>query len=138
MEIEAKFAVPDEATWLKLQAVEQIDGYALSLGETKQVYDTFVDTPDRAILASRHVCRKREMDGHIVMTLKSGQSTVHRNGVRITLSMNYRSSSGRSGIRSVVEHRWQCATRAVIRSASNAHHPVGHAGRSDSGRNECG
>ena len=81
MEIEAKFAVPDEATWLKLQVVEQIAGYALSPGKTKQVHDTFVDTPDRAILASRHVCRKREVDGQIVMTLKSGQTVegaVHR------------------------------------------------------------
>src|SRR5512136_1553460 len=81
MEIEAKFAVPDEATRLKLQAVEQIAGYALSPGMTKQVHDTFVDTPDRSILASRHVCRKREVDGQIVMTLKSGQTVegaVHR------------------------------------------------------------
>ncbi len=81
MEIEAKFAVPDETTWLKLQAVEQIAGYALSPGKTKQVHDTFMDTPDRAILASRHVCRKREIDGRILMTLKGGQTVegaVHR------------------------------------------------------------
>jgi inorganic triphosphatase YgiF len=81
MEIEAKFAVADETTWLKLQTVDQIAGYALSLGKTKQVHDTFVDTPDRSILASRHVCRKREVDGQILMTLKSGQTVegaVHR------------------------------------------------------------
>jgi inorganic triphosphatase YgiF len=81
MEIEAKFAVPDEAAWLKLQAVKKIAGYALSPGKTKRVHDTFVDTPDRAILASGHVCRKREVDGQIVMTLKSGQTVegaVHR------------------------------------------------------------
>jgi inorganic triphosphatase YgiF len=81
MEIEAKFAVPDEATWLKLQMVDQIAGYALSAGKTKRVHDTFVDTPDRLILASRHVCRQREVDGQSVMTLKSGQTVegaVHR------------------------------------------------------------
>ncbi len=81
MEIEAKFAVPDEATWLRLQAIDQLAGYAVSPGETKQVYDTFVDTPDRSILTSRHVCRKREVDGQIVMTLKSRQTVegaVHR------------------------------------------------------------
>jgi inorganic triphosphatase YgiF len=81
MEIEAKFAVPDEATWLRLQSVDQIAGYALSPGQTKHVHDTFVDTPDRSILASRHVCRQREVDGQIVMTLKSGQTVegaVHR------------------------------------------------------------
>ncbi len=81
MEIEAKFAVPNEATWLKLQTVAQIAGYALSPGKTKQVHDTFMDTPDRSILASRHVCRKREVDGQILMTLKSEQTVegaVHR------------------------------------------------------------
>jgi inorganic triphosphatase YgiF len=81
MEIEAKFAVPDEATWLRLQAVKKIAGYALSLGKTKRVHDTFMDTPERAILASGHVCRKREVDEQIVMTLKSGQTVagaVHR------------------------------------------------------------
>jgi inorganic triphosphatase YgiF len=81
VEIEAKFAVPDEATWLKLQMVDQIAGYALSAGKTKRVHDTFVDTPDRLILASRHVCRQREVDGQSVMTLKSGQTVegaVHR------------------------------------------------------------
>jgi len=81
MEIEAKFAVPDKTTWLKLQTVDQIAGYALSAGKTKHVHDMFVDTPDRSILASRHVCRRREIDGQILMTLKSGQTVegaVHR------------------------------------------------------------
>jgi inorganic triphosphatase YgiF len=81
MEIEAKFAVPDEATWSKLQTVDQIAGYDLSAGKTKHVHDTFVDTPDRSILASGHVCRRREVDGQIVMTLKSSQTVegaVHR------------------------------------------------------------
>ncbi|HTP09213.1 MAG TPA: CYTH domain-containing protein [Anaerolineae bacterium] len=81
MEIEAKFGVPDEATWLKLQTMDQIAGYALSPGKTKHVHDTFMDTPDRSILASGHVCRKREVDGQILMTLKSGQTVqgaVHR------------------------------------------------------------
>ena len=33
MEIEAKFAVPDEATWLRLQSIEQVAGYTLSVGQ---------------------------------------------------------------------------------------------------------
>jgi inorganic triphosphatase YgiF len=81
MEIEAKFAVPDETTWLKLQTVTKIAGYALSGSKMKRVHDTFMDTPDRAILASGHVCRKREVDKQIVMTLKAGQAVegaVHR------------------------------------------------------------
>jgi inorganic triphosphatase YgiF len=81
MEIESKFAVPDEATWLRLQSIEQVAGYTLSSGEMKQVHDTFMDTPAHDILRSGHVCRQREVDGQIVMTLKSKQQvvdTVHR------------------------------------------------------------
>ena len=81
MEIESKFAVPDEATWLRLQSVEQVAGYTLSVGKMKQVHDTFMDTPAHAVLMSGHVCRQREVDGQIVMTLKSKQQvvgTVHR------------------------------------------------------------
>jgi len=76
MEIEAKFAVPDEATWLRLQSIEQVAGYTLSAGKLKEVHDTFVDTPTHAILLSGHVCRQREVDGQIVMTLKSNQQVV--------------------------------------------------------------
>jgi len=76
MEIESKFAVPDEATWLRLQSVEQVAGYTLSAGEMKHVHDTFMDTPAHAILASGHVCRQREVDGQIVMTVKSNQQVV--------------------------------------------------------------
>ncbi len=81
MEIELKFAVPDEVTWLRLQSIAQVAGYTLSVGKLKQVHDTFMDTPAHDILLSRHVCRKREVDGQIVMTLKSNQQvigSVHR------------------------------------------------------------
>ncbi len=81
MEIEAKFSVPDEDTWLKLQTINTLAGYTLSAGTTKHVHDTFVDTPDQLILASRQVCRQREVDGRIVMTLKSDhqvEGAVHR------------------------------------------------------------
>jgi inorganic triphosphatase YgiF len=48
----------------------------LSMGKMKQVHDTFMDTPAHDILLSRHVCRKREVDGQIVMTVKSNQQVV--------------------------------------------------------------
>src|SRR5512136_2664291 len=81
MEIEAKFAVPDEETFAKLQAVKQLAGYALSAAHIKQVHDTFVDTADRLILASGHVLRHREVDGQVLMTMKGHQTVegaVHR------------------------------------------------------------
>ena len=81
MEIEAKFAVADEATWRRLQTAAELAGYTIEPGKTKEVHDTFVDTPDRQIIRSGHVCRQREVDGQIVMTLKSGKTVagaVHR------------------------------------------------------------
>jgi inorganic triphosphatase YgiF len=81
MEIEAKFAVPDEATWQRLQDVKELAGYAIGPSKTKEVHDTFVDTPDRQIIRSGHVCRQREIDGQVVMTLKSRQiveGAIHR------------------------------------------------------------
>ena len=81
MEIEAKFAVPDEVTWQRLQIVTELAGYAIGPSEAKEVHDTFVDTPDRQIIRSGHVCRQREVAGQIVMTLKGSKTiegAVHR------------------------------------------------------------
>jgi inorganic triphosphatase YgiF len=81
MEIEAKFTVPDEATLNQLAAANQLAGYTLLPGKTKRVHDTFMDTPDRDVLASGHVCRQRDYGDHLVMSLKSGhtvEGSVHR------------------------------------------------------------
>jgi inorganic triphosphatase YgiF len=81
MEIEAKFAVPDEATLNRLAAADQLAGYTLLPAKIKRVHDTFMDTPDRAVLASGHVCRQRDYGDHLVMSLKSGhtvEGSVHR------------------------------------------------------------
>ena len=40
MEIEAKFAVPDVATFQQLQAVEHIAGFSLSAHQVQEVRDT--------------------------------------------------------------------------------------------------
>ena len=81
MEIEAKFAVPDEATLNRLAQVDRLAGYTLLPAKIKRVHDTFMDTPDRAVLASGHVCRQRDYGDHLVMSLKSGHTVeggVHR------------------------------------------------------------
>ena len=81
MEIEAKFAVPDEATLNRLAQVDQLAGYTLLLPKIKRVHDTFMDTPERAVLTSGHVCRQRDYGDHLVMSLKSGHTVeggVHR------------------------------------------------------------
>ncbi len=81
MEIEAKFAVPDVETFRRLRAADQLGGLALSVVQLKQVSDTYLDTPDRRILAAGYACRRREEAEGIVMTLKGLrglEGAVHR------------------------------------------------------------
>lgn len=81
MEIEAKFAVPDEATLNRLAAVDQLAGYVVLPGKTKRMHDTFLDTADRKIIRSGHVCRQRDFGDHLEMTLKGGhviEGAVHK------------------------------------------------------------
>jgi inorganic triphosphatase YgiF len=81
MEIELKFAVPDEGVLMQLASLDRLAGYALSAAVTKHVHDTFLDTPDRSIVRSGHTCRRREVDGHILMTLKGSgmiDGAIHR------------------------------------------------------------
>ena len=81
MEIEAKFNLPNVKTLHRLQSIESLAGFALSIGQVKQVHDTYLDTAERSILAAGYTCRQRERDGQIIMTIKQLQSTsdvVHR------------------------------------------------------------
>ena len=83
MEIEAKFVVPDGETFQRLQAVDDLTGFALSAGRVKQVRDTYVDTVERTILAAGYACRQREqkqVEG-VLLTLKGlggAEGGVHR------------------------------------------------------------
>ena len=81
MEIEAKFALPDRNAFKRLQTLDRLAGFTLSEAQVRQVHDTFMDTADRQILAAGHVCRRREQDGQVVMSLKRFASTdgaIHR------------------------------------------------------------
>ncbi len=81
MEIEAKFAVPDVETFRRLRAADQLAGLALSPAQIKQVSDTYLDTPDRRILAAGYAFRRREEPEGIIMTLKGLrglEGAVHR------------------------------------------------------------
>ena len=81
MEIEAKFALPNDETFRRLQAIDRLAGFELSEGRVKHVRDSYLDTEDRLILVSGHVCRRREQDGEVVITLKrllALEGAVHR------------------------------------------------------------
>jgi len=71
VEIEAKFAVPDEKTLARLGAAGELAGCALGAPTLVEVRDAYLDTPSRAILAAGFVLRHRDREHDVVMTLKS-------------------------------------------------------------------
>jgi CHAD domain-containing protein len=81
MEIEAKFAVPDVATFQRLQAADHVAGFALSAHQVQQVRDTYLDTDERLILAGGYACRRRETESEVLITLKGlgrAEGAIHR------------------------------------------------------------
>ncbi len=81
MEIEAKFALPDMDAFQRLQTVDCLAGFTLSVGRVKQVRDTYLDTVGRLILRAGYACRRREESEGIRITLKGlggAQGAVHR------------------------------------------------------------
>jgi inorganic triphosphatase YgiF len=72
MEIEAKFIVPDQATFDRLLQVEALSGSALSLARLKRLHDRYLDTASGGFLRGGFACRVRMDDqGGRLITLKS-------------------------------------------------------------------
>lgn len=59
MEIEAKFSVPDRATFDRLCQLKALAGYRLESAGVRRVYDRYLDTDGRAILRAGYACRVR-------------------------------------------------------------------------------
>jgi CHAD domain-containing protein len=81
MEIEAKFILPDRETLGHLESTHALDGLTLSTCRSKNVIDVYVDTPEHRLFAAGYTCRQREVDGQVLMTLKSldrGRGGVYR------------------------------------------------------------
>ena len=70
MEIEAKFGIPDVQTLQRLRTASSLGGYTLSAGSSVEVSDTYLDSEGRQILAAGYVCRRREQEGRVLMTVK--------------------------------------------------------------------
>lgn len=81
MEIEAKFTVPNVATFQRLQAIEHVAGFSLSAHQVQQVQDTYLDTEERLILVNGYACRCRETESEVLITLKGlarVEGAIHR------------------------------------------------------------
>jgi len=72
MEIEAKFRVPDQATFQRLLQVDRLAGFRLSTARLKRLHDQYLDTADGGFLRGGFACRLRsDGDGGRLLTLKS-------------------------------------------------------------------
>lgn len=81
MEIEVKFAIPDEGTYRRLQQAGQLAGFKLSPAQIKEVHDRYLDTAGLAIRKAGYYCRTREYNGSRIITLKQlagAQGAVHK------------------------------------------------------------
>ena len=70
MEVEAKYTVADAETLERLTVTPALAGYEVEAGEARHDRDTFLDTPDRRVLAAGYYLRRRETAGGVKITLK--------------------------------------------------------------------
>jgi CHAD domain-containing protein len=70
MEVEAKFSLTDTESLKQFQVLTQLAGFPLGKGRTVEIRDTYVDTPDRKILARSYACRFRQEAEGVLVTLK--------------------------------------------------------------------
>ncbi|MBN1249843.1 MAG: CHAD domain-containing protein [Anaerolineae bacterium] len=81
MEIEAKYSVLDPETARSLASMSQIASDQLRPGETQEIRDTYMDTPDQRLMAASYACRRRDNGSTSRINLKglgSSDGTVHR------------------------------------------------------------
>ncbi len=70
MEVEAKFSLPDTESLHRFQVATQLAGFPLGKGRMVEIHDTYVDTPERKILAAGYACRFRQEPDGVRVTLK--------------------------------------------------------------------
>jgi triphosphatase len=83
METEAKFVVPDAATFKRISKATQFGAYKRGESKVKQVHDRYVDTPDHRFYGQHLYVRLRAgaSDGALLLTVKRlgvlAQGAVH-------------------------------------------------------------
>lgn len=71
MEIEAKFSIPDQATFDRLRVVETLGGLWASPAVLRQDHDRYLDTAERAVMRSGYACRLRSSPTRNLITVKA-------------------------------------------------------------------
>jgi CHAD domain-containing protein len=70
MEIEAKFRAPDAVMLERLGEAADLAGYPIFAGRTEQLADTYLDTESWQMLAAGYACRRRVVEGRILVSVK--------------------------------------------------------------------
>lgn len=81
MEVEAKFSIPNEETFHRLQAAKQLAGFSLSTPQIREVCDRYKDTAEFAIKKAGYCCRIRESGNSWIVTVKelaAAEGAVHK------------------------------------------------------------
>jgi inorganic triphosphatase YgiF len=82
MEIEAKFIVPDEATFAGMLQVRAFGPYTVRDTRTKHVRDRYLDTADRSFYDRKLFVRLREVLGSgLLLTIKGAGSGVNEGSI---------------------------------------------------------
>lgn len=71
MEIEAKYGIPDNDLFQRLEVAREMAGFTLTQGVRSRLVDLYLDTAERLMLRSGYACRLRTSDDGVVVTLKS-------------------------------------------------------------------
>lgn len=81
VETEAKFIIPDAATFAALQQLDQLGDFQLKPVGVKTVVDCYLDTADRRLFQAGLACRLRNIQDRRLITLKAltpATGTIHR------------------------------------------------------------
>ncbi|NJN92721.1 MAG: CHAD domain-containing protein [Anaerolineales bacterium] len=81
VETEAKFNIPDAATFAALQQLDQLGDFQLKPVGVKTVVDSYLDTADRRLFQAGLACRLRNIQDRCLITLKAltpATGTIHR------------------------------------------------------------
>ncbi|MBN1994270.1 MAG: CYTH domain-containing protein [Anaerolineae bacterium] len=71
IETEAKFIIPDWATFAALQQLNKLGDFSINPIGVKEVVDRYLDTADKRIYQAGFTCRIREAKGRQLLSLKS-------------------------------------------------------------------
>lgn len=81
IETEAKFIIPDQATFTALEQLTRLGNFEIKALGVKEIADRYLDTSDKRLFQAGYACRIRNTKGQQTLTVKSltpATTEVHR------------------------------------------------------------